>query len=810
MDRYLFLPYSMTSSTVKKQDNNTILSPALKKTLLSLIIVGIFVGKIVEFYVSSIKYVFASTTAFMLKIAKFFKKSILFILSIPVLIARAIVNLISKIVNTLISIILIPKAITLWVMSKTAQNRGPQKKSTNSSANKKGTKRKTPYKTSKNPQKKSGVGVFTKLAFFVFGCIFAIFAVSIPVEVHRWYRQLPRPEMLLAANHSSTKILDRKGRLLYEIYNDKQYEYVTLNKIPTELVHATIATEDKDFYQHHGVKPLSIVRAAKATFLDSEIQGASTITQQLIKNVLLTPERTYTRKIKEASIALMVERKYSKDQIMELYLNNAPYGGTAWGVQAASRKFFDKNVWELDLAQSSMIAGLPLSPSEYNPFTDIEKAKARQKFVLTKMVEQGYITQGDANVAYAQELEFTSQKEYIRAPHFVNYIRDELVETYGQRMVEVGGLTVTTSLDLDLHEKVQKIVADEVANSGNLNISNGAALVVDAKTNEILAYVGSKNYFATDYDGAYDIIRAYRQPGSSIKPLAYILALESGMTPATTLNDTPIAINTGTEVYKPVNYDGAFHGNVSLRSALANSYNIPAVRLSVKLGPDAIVAAGKKAGLTGWETDGTYGYSVVLGGKEARLLDMVNLYTVFARNGEHVRITGLRSVKDSNGFEIYNDDRVKTPVFSQGASYLISNILSDNKARTPAFGPSSALVVNDRKNVAVKTGTTDLKKDNWTIGYTPSYAVGVWVGNNNGDPMSPNLASGLSGAAPIWHDVMQQVLEGSSDEEFTQPEDVVRKNYKECDSSELFISGTEPDSICKKPKGGDRRENRND
>lgn len=802
----------MTSSNVKKQKNKNSIPPIVKSTLLFFATVGITVTKVTEFYISVLKSVFG----YILSISKFAARKFYSVVTFVLTSTRRIFGLmgsfISLLYKILISIILMPKVLILWVSSFVAKSVKTFLKKSNDHADKynakqvKSKKSTRSVKTSKTVQKPAKTGFFTKLAFFVFGIVFAILAITVPLEVNRWFKQLPRPEMLLAANHNSTKILDRKGRLLYEIYNDKQYEYATLNKIPNELVHATIATEDKDFYDHHGVKPLSIVRAAKATFLDSEVQGASTITQQLIKNVLLTPERTYTRKVKEASIALMVERKYSKDQIMELYLNNAPYGGTAWGVQAASQKFFAKNVWELDLAESSMIAGLPLSPTEYNPFIDFNKAKARQKFVLSEMVEDGYISREEADEAYSKELNFASQKEYIRAPHFVNYIRDELEQTYGPRMVEVGGLTVTTSLDLDLQEKVQQIVADEVAKSGNLNITNGAALVVDAKTNEILAYVGSKNYFATDYDGAYDIIRAQRQPGSSIKPLAYILALEDDMTPASTLNDSPIAINTGTEVYKPVNYDGAFHGNVSLRSALANSYNIPAVRLSVKLGPDQIVAAGKRAGLTNWEVDGTYGYSVVLGGKEARLFDMVNLYSVFARGGEHMPIIGIRSVKDSNGFEIHKDNRQNVQVFSSGASYLISNILSDNKARTPAFGPNSALVIGDRQHVAVKTGTTDQKKDNWTIGYTPSYAVGVWVGNNNGDPMSPYLASGLSGAAPIWNSIMTQVLEGTPDEEFTIPDEVVKKTYRECNVSEVFISGTEPDTVCKKPKsGGDKK-----
>lgn len=670
-------------------------------------------------------------------------------------------------------------------------------------------KRATKLKLSKKNARRARFSSFIlRSKYFILGGVFTVISVLVPLQVYGWYKDLPQPDLLLQPNRNSTKLFDRKGRLLYEIYNDKQFEYIALNKIPDDLVNATIAIEDDEFYKHPGIRPLSIIRAAKATFLDSEIQGASTITQQLIKNVLLSPERTYTRKIKEAVLALMVEQRFSKAQIIELYLNNTPYGGTAWGVQSASKKFFGKDVWELSLAESSMLAGLPLSPTAYSPFNDFEKAKARQSFVLRRMLELGYIDEAAFNKAKEEKVSLASQKEYIRAPHFVNYIRDELVDRYGQRMVEFGGLTVKTTLDLDLQDKTQEIVTNEVNKSQDLNISNGAALVLDVNTGEILSYVGSKKFFSTDYDGAYDVIRAYRQPGSSIKTLAYAMALESGMTPASTLADSPLSINTGTEVYSPKNYDGAFHGVVSLRSALANSYNIPAVRLSVKLGPDAIIAKGKEAGLTGWELDGSYGYSVVLGGRETRLLDMVNMYAAFARNGNYYPVTGITSVKDANGFEIYKDNRQPKKLFSEGVAYLISKILSDNGARTPAFGPSSQLVVENRKNVAVKTGTTDLKKDNWTIGYTPKYAVGVWVGNNNGDPMSQNLASGLSGAAPIWNGIMKEVLANQPDISFAQPETVVAKTYRDCNLSEYFIEGTEPKSACIKPKGKNDNTNR--
>jgi membrane peptidoglycan carboxypeptidase len=526
----------------------------------------------------------------------------------------------------------------------TFKARKAQRKETTTETHKK--KRATKIKLSKKNVRRAKLSaLLLRSKYFILGGAFTVISVLAPLQVFAWFKDLPQPELLLQPNRNSTKLFDRQGRLLYEIYNDKQFEYIALNKIPDELVNATIAIEDDEFYTHPGIRPLSIIRAAKATFLDSEIQGASTITQQLIKNVLLSPEQTYTRKIKEAVLALMVEKRFSKDQIIELYLNNTPYGGTAWGVQSASKKFFGKNVWDLSLAESSMLAGLPLSPTAYSPFNDFEKAKARQSFVLRRMLDLGYISKDNYRRALDEKVTLTSQKEYIRAPHFVNYIRDELVDRYGQRMVEFGGLTVKTTLDLDLQDKAQEIVTTEVDKSGDLNISNGAALVLDVDTGEILAYVGSKKFFSTDYDGAYDVIRAYRQPGSSIKTLAYAMALESGMTPASTLNDSPLSINTGTEVYTPKNYDGAFHGVVTLRSALANSYNIPAVRLSVKLGPDAIIAKGKEAGLTGWELDGSYGYSVVLGGRETRLLDMVNMYAMFARQGTYYPLQVLLQLK---------------------------------------------------------------------------------------------------------------------------------------------------------------------
>ncbi|MBN1162342.1 PBP1A family penicillin-binding protein [Patescibacteria group bacterium] len=641
--------------------------------------------------------------------------------------------------------------------------------------------------------------VFHPGSFFMGGLIVIVFGF-VPYEFYKWLRQLPNPSNLIAESigNKSTKILDKDGRLLYEIYVDKKFAPVKLSQIPESVVRATIAVEDDNFYKHNGIRLGSIVRAGLKTFFEGEVQGGSTITQQLIKNVLLSPEQTISRKLKEAILSIIVETKYSKDQILEMYLNNIPYGGTSWGVQSASQKFFGKNVWELNLSESSLLAGLPSSPSRYSPLSDLDLAKERQKYVLNRMIDLHYITQEQADEAYAEELVFAEQTDYIQAPHFVDYVRRELEEKYGRRMVDFGGLTVITTLDLSLHREVQNTVTDGVIESAKYSITNGAAIVLDTETAGILAYVGSVDYFTEDW-GAYDVITAYRQPGSSIKPLTYALALSSNYTAASVLKDAPVTYKIeGQPDYKPVNYDGKYHGDVTLRAALANSYNIPAVRLSKALGPDNIISLGRSMGLSNWEVDGSYGLSVTLGGKEVRLLDLANLYATLGRKGVYKKVSPFISIKDSKGYEIYWDTRVETRPVSEGVAYILWSILSDNTARTPAFGPRSSLYIPNYK-VAVKTGTTDEKRDNWTLGFTPSYTVGVWVGNNNNDPMNRYLASGLSGAAPIWNEIIQKVLEGKPDEKLSMPENVFMKVDESCkpERSELFIKGSDiPRHLC--------------
>ena len=378
------------------------------------------------------------------------------------------------------------------------------------------------------------------------------------------------------------------------------------------------------------------------------------------------------------------------------------------------------------------------------------------------------------------------------------YVRDELEKKFGKSYVETGGLVVKTSLDLDFHDKIQQIVSEEVVRNAYLNISNGAAVVLDPKSGEILAYVGSRDYYFEKF-GSFDVLTAYRQPGSSIKPVTYALAFKNGYTPLSTIKDERVVFKNQWETYIPVNYDGRYHGTVNFRQALANSYNIPAVKLVSKLGADNMVELGKEMGLTTWEKDGSYGISVTLGGKEVRLLDLANVYATFARKGVNLETTPFISIKDSKGIEILEKNKEKR-VLSEEVSFLITNILSDSISRIPAFGVNNFLTIPGQ-NVAVKTGTTDSKRDNLTLGYTPSFVVATWVGNNDNTPMNRNLASGLSGAAPMWNRIMSLTLRGKAPEPFQKPENVILMAYKRCNISEYFIKGSNiPSLLCNSKK----------
>ncbi|MBP8960744.1 transglycosylase domain-containing protein [Patescibacteria group bacterium] len=631
----------------------------------------------------------------------------------------------------------------------------------------------------------------------IFMCLIGIFLFA--QDIYQFANDLPDPDLLIEkGTRGTTKILDKNGATLYEIYEDRRYDPVDLDQIPSHVVLATLAIEDSEFFNHFGFRPTSMLRAVRAYVKDHRVEGASTITQQLIKNVLLSPERTFDRKMKELVLSVMVERRYTKSEILELYLNNISYGGTAWGIESASQKFFGKSVGELSLGEASLLAGLPSAPSIYSPLNGgNDLAKARQKLVLQRMVDLNFISQEQADQAFDEVLEFAPQADFIRAPHFVFYVRSLLEEKFGKRLVTEGGLTVITTLDLDMQDRVQELVKEGVEKNSYVGLTNGAAVVLDPKTGGILAYVGSVDFFQEDW-GAFDVVQAERQPGSAIKPITYALALSNGYTLASTINDSPVSYaQQGQAPYKPVNYDGKYHGLVTLRQSLANSYNIPAVKLADKVGPENIADLGIKMGLKSWENHGGYyGLAITLGGKEVKLLELANTYGTLARGGKYLPVNPLLSVKDMQGNDLLELAIPKEQVLDPGVAFLISDTLADNNARSQAFGLHSPLNIAG-KTVAVKTGTTDNKRDNWTFGYTPSYVVGVWVGNNNNSAMNGYLASGLTGAAPIWNSIMTAVLEDVPNEIFVVPENVFLKVDASCGRKEYFLEGSSvPKFLC--------------
>ncbi len=623
-------------------------------------------------------------------------------------------------------------------------------------------------------------------------------------------RDLPSPVKLASSSiPQSTQIFDRNGILLYTIYGQKNQTFLPLSKIPKISQEASIAIEDKDFYHHGPIDIRGIARALYVNFFHKSVQqGGSTITQQLVKNSLLTQDRTVVRKIKEIILSFATELVYSKNQILELYLNQIPYGGTSYGIEAASEAYFGKHAKDLDLAEAALLAGLPEAPSTYSPLgSHPELAKQRQLDVLAAMQEQGYISKVQQQKAAKEVLNYSKVTNGIKAPHFVLYVKDLLTQKYGEQVVEQGGLKVTTSLDLRIQDLTQQAVADEVNKIKYYHVTNGAAVVTNPATGEILAMVGSRDYFDTEIDGNVNVAIAHRQPGSSIKPINYADGIIHGYTAATPFIDGPVCFpNPGHAPYCPVNYDGKFHGLVQMRFALGNSFNIPAVKMLKANGVDSMIQLANQMGISTFNNAVDYGLSLTLGGGEVTMTDMATAYGTFANGGYRIDLHPLLQVTDSKGRVLESYTPPNNPIFGKkvlpdGVSYIISDILSDNGARLQEFGGSSALYIPGQV-VPVKTGTTNDFRDNWTIGYTPKYVVATWVGNNDNTPMG-GIASGITGAAPIWHDVMVQLLKDNPAGPLTRPSNVVSKavcsttgelaqNPPTCPTRfEYFIQGTE-------------------
>lgn len=571
----------------------------------------------------------------------------------------------------------------------------------------------------------------------------------------------------------STKIYDRTGtNVLYE-FGTVHRTWVPLADISPYVKNATIAVEDKDFYKHKGISIRGILRSAVSDLQGKPLQGGSSITQQLIRNTILTRERTISRKIKEAILAMELEQRYSKDQILEAYLNIVPYGSNAAGIESAAQTFFGTSAKDLTLAQAALLASLPNGPTYYSPYgSHTEQLFNRQKNILSKMAEQGYISEEEAKTAKEVQLTFQKRVDSITAPHFVFYVREQLENEYGATILNEGGLKVITTLDSRMQKAAEDAV-DAQAPKNKLRGANNASMVaIDPKTGEILAMVGSVDYFDEENDGNVNVSIMNRSPGSSFKPFVYAQMLKKGYTTETVLDDVPIDFGTAAKAYKPNNYNKKFSGPVTMRSALAQSLNVPAVEALYIAGLHDSLNLAEQMGFTTLNDPDRYGLSLVLGGGEVKLVDLVGAYGVFATEGIKHSKQSILKVQDTKGRVLFNAEDKKEEgkqVLDKEVAKMVTDILSDNNARAPMFGLNSPLQLGTRP-VAAKTGTAQEYRDGWTVGYTPSLVAGVWVGNNNNTPM--RTESGVDAAAPIWNNFMKTVLAGTPVENFNKPEKV--------------------------------------
>jgi penicillin-binding protein 1C len=631
-----------------------------------------------------------------------------------------------------------------------------------------------------------------------------------------------------ASQFETTRILDRNGVPLYEIIdpNAGRRNYIPLSQISPNVIAATIATEDKEFYNHPGFDLFAIMRALWQNLNAGEIEsGASTIPQQLARTLLFTPEerfeQSYNRKIREVILAAEINRRYSKNEILELYLNENNYGNLAYGIEAAAETYFNTTADKLTLAQASFLAGLPQSPSVYDIHTNREATLSRHQDVLILMYtlsqERGCISVSNSPLpicvgvqealAASQEIEgytFPRPDVTMRHPHWVQFVREQLEAQFGAQTIYRSGFVVYTTLDMQLQNTAQQIVTQQVAALAANNAKNGALVAIRPSTGEILAMVGSADFFNEAIDGQVNMATTQtRQPGSSIKPLTYLAAFEKGWTPSTLIWDVPSYFTPSGlpddpgELYVPVNYDRRFHGPVTVRSALANSYNIPAVKALAFVGvydnpatdyADGMIGMAQRLGITSF-TRPDYGLALTLGGGEVSVLEMTGAFAVMANNGKRIPPVAILKITDFQGNVVYE---YQPPAGQQAIraehAYLIASILSDNDARAPMFGRNS--VLNLPFPAAAKTGTTDDFRDNWTMGFTPDLAVGAWVGNADYTPMQNT--TGLSGAAPIWSQFMQAaipVLTGGNPTPFQRPPGIMDKVV-------CAVSGAEPSRHC--------------
>lgn len=613
------------------------------------------------------------------------------------------------------------------------------------------------------------------LALKVSGALLILGSIS-AVSLFAWVaKDLPSPgKVNKRVIAESTKIYDRSGEhLLYEVHGEEKRTLIQFEEIPPSVRAATIALEDQDFYSHHGIKLTSIARAVLKDVIErSKAQGASTITQQFVKNSLLTNEKTLIRKIKEVILSIEIEQKFSKDEILAMYLNEIPYGSNAYGIEAAAQTFFGKSAKDLSLDEAALLAGLPKAPTYYSPYgSRAEQLKIRQEVALNQMAKLGYISQEEADAAKQVDVfgKLSVNRDAIAAPHFVMYIRDYLTEKYGEGGVESMGLKVYTTLDWDKQMKAEEIVKEKAQeNATRWNAENASLVAIDPKTGQILTMVGSKDYFDKEIDGQVNVAIRDRQPGSSFKPYVYLAAFMKGYTPETMIYDVETEFETveGKE-YKPQNYDSSFRGPLHMKEALAQSLNIPAVKTLYLVGVKDAITLAKSLGITGLNDENRYGLSLVLGGGEITLLDHVSAYSTLATGGVKHSKTAILRIENAQGevIEEFKPDAGER-VIEEKYVAMLDHVMSTNAYRAPVFGENSPLR-SDNRPIAAKTGTTNEFRDGWTIGHTPSISVGVWAGNNDNTPMRAG-ADGVNVAAPIFRAFLNFALQNTAIEKFPE------------------------------------------
>ncbi len=615
-------------------------------------------------------------------------------------------------------------------------------------------------------------------------------------------------DALMNRNSTGVTLLDRTGKAFYTFNNAHNDTYVPLSSIAPIAQKALLSSEDKNFYKEPGFSVTGIASAVYKNLIHGGGEGGgSTITQQLVKNALLSQNRNFFRKYQELVLSIEVERRYTKDEILEMYMNSVYFGEGAFGIEDAAQTYFGKPAKDLDLAQASMLVGLLPAPSIYSPISgDVNKAEVRQKYVLGRMEDDGAITKDQKQSALDEKLSYQPPKsdDSVQAPHFALMVKQWLENKYGEEQVARSGYKVTTTLDLNYQSLADAAVKKQIANLQYSKVSNGSAVIIDPKSGEVLALVGSVDWNNNQF-GKVNMATATRQPGSSFKPFVYGTGIQNReMTAATIFSDTPQNFNG----YQPKDYDLKYRGDVTMRRALSNSLNIPAIEALNKIGIDPVIANAKAAGLTTLDKSAAdYGLPLALGSAQARLSEMTNAYAAFANGGTHHDQQLVLSITNKNKQKIYEEKVTNSQVWSEGTSYIISSILSDNSARAEEFG--SSLTVSANRPVAVKTGTTEDYRDAWTIGYTPSLAIGVWIGNNDNSQMS--AVAGSSGSGPIWLSLMRQILNGKPVEKFNQPSTVVSHDVCKADGAlaqtagsntytEYFLTGTLPTKTCNEPQ----------